>query len=305
MKDLSHLKEAASSGGWLPDAQPRYAPQLAQAWADQLGDQDKAMATAEARMRHSWADMCARRLGYEVRGDAVTQPLTVADYWRFGTGTTIHEKWQDVMMKTFPHAEVEVTCQIDSIPSAGHIDLVLREYVMRPELDEPRSHVTAMELKTINGYGFKMAVGARGEAEGPRGSAITQAALNGYAIDADEIVIVYLSLENLSPRELTKVGKEEWQRFSAEWSMTKEEYWPIAEKEIRRFSKILEVVDEGALPPRAIPDLPFGARVVAPTKGTWNQFDDGGAVVGAGTTWHCGYCPFQSRCEEDGLHGDG
>lgn len=296
MKDLSHLKAPEQSAGWLPDKGAKYAPVLAQAWADELGDTSLEFSVPESRIRHSWAGNCARSIAYEViqreaGEDLVTEPLSVADHWRFGIGTAAHEKWQEVMQTLWDEAQIEVTCSIPEVPSSGHIDLVMRD-------DERK--LVAMELKTINGFGFKMAVGARGEAEGPRSSAVTQGALNGYSLGADEVVIVYLSLENLSPRELAKIGTEEWQRFSAEWTIPKDVFMPIAEREVKRFKKILEVVDAEALPPRAIPDLPQGARVSNPATGAWLQFDNEGAVINSGSTWHCAYCPFRSRCIADG-----
>lgn len=278
---------SAMSDAQLPDAEPSLAPKLAEAWAKAFDNEgDKPMATPEARIRHSWAAMCARAIGYNVTGTEPSQKLTVADHWRFGIGTSVHEKWQDVIVEAFPSAQVEVKVAIPEVPSAGHVDLWLE--------DEKE----AVELKSINGFGFKMAIGARGAAEGPRKSAVVQGALNAKALDAQNMKVVYLSLENLSPRELEKVGTEEWQRFAAEWTFPRDAWEPIADQEIDRFQKILKVVDDGGLPPRAIPELPKGARIVDPAKGAWTvETSDG--IVASGSTWQCGYCPFQSLCCDD------
>lgn len=299
MKDHSALPR--EPGGRTPDAEPWLAPRLAEAWAATLEDDTPPMASSEARIRHSWAGMCARAVGYHVTKTPVSEPLTVADHWRFGTGKVIHERWQAVVAEAFPEAEVEKKVVIDEIPSAGHIDLFLPSKSVHAapggDFDSPS---TAVELKTINGFGFKSSIGARGNAEGPRTSATVQGALNAHAAEADELKIVYLSLENLSPRELAKIGVHEWQRFAAEWTIPQDEWRETAEVEIRRFKKILEVVDAGDLPPRAIPgDLPKGARITDPSKGTWVVASAEG-ITASGSTWQCAYCPFTSQCIKDG-----
>lgn len=274
--------------GRYPDTEPGLAQVLADAWAATVDEGPKAMASSEARVRHSWAGFCARRLGYEIRGDEVSEPLSVADHWRFGTGTVIHERWQEVVAQAWPDAEVEKQVTIDDIPSAGHIDLFIADPVP-----------VAVELKTINGFGFKQAIGARGTPEGPRTSAVTQGALNAHAAGAEVMKVIYLSLENLSPRELQKIGLHEWQRFAAEWTYERDEWEPIADAEISRFKKALEFVDSGKLPPRAIPDLPKGARITNPQTGAWTVTTADG-ITDTGSTWQCAYCPFRSRCTDDG-----
>lgn len=421
MRDLSGLKVPAAAMGNPPDSQARYAPRLAQAWADTLDDGSLAMAFPEARIRHSWAGMCARKIGYMVTGAEETNPIDLADRWRFGIGTTIHEKWQAIMADAFPGCEVEKRVWIEECKSAGHIDCFIpgdpttastsldgdrggpddrlldlaqgqdegglrsdrrpvaksvdgtgpshdvrgagrpdpgrptpRSPLSSPGMLQPRpsgtgdtggeqstgrddedllpegSRVpprepgssdrleagqgmqrmrapaerslvggTAIELKTINGFGAKLAIGARGPAEGPRSSAILQGALNGLASGAGEVVVVYLSLENLSPREFQKIGGHfSWQKFCAEWTFPSELFLPMAIREVNRMKRILEIIDEGQLPPRSVPDLPQGARIVDPRRGTW-QISQDGAITDAGSTWMCGYCSFTERCADD------
>lgn len=418
-KDLSKLPTMPKPDANPPDAAPYFSALLAEAWEAAVDhDDDKAMAFPEARLRHSWAGSCARRIGYQMTKAPVTEPIDVADHWRFGLGTIIHERWQDVLLKAFPEAEVERKVWIEECKSAGHVDLFVprghllgrrgpdgelldvdpsdREARLRSvlgrdsagadapdgvDVDErsdpdgvasgssvsgegvlqsdasgtgddggeqpsggsdedalpegssvhggqpdpaeephepgvqavwtgPGERVvgggTAIELKSINGFGMKMAIGARGPAEGPRTSAIIQGALNGLALDADEVVLVYLSTENLSPRELANLEKygtvkeaQPWQKFAAEWTYTREQFEPIAKAEVARFKKILAVVDEGGLPPRAIPvDLPRGARITDPMNGGWQVVEDG-MIIDSGSTWQCHYCPYQTHCAAD------
>lgn len=318
MKDLSDLPPAARlAHGRQPDVTPRYGILLAQAWYDQYvadGFTTKDHAVEGTAFRNSSAGVCTRALGYDtfITQEEVSNPPTMADSWRFFLGQAVHEMLQEKLQVAYgPGAEVEV--KVDMRPfglnSSGHIDAVVRT----PTGEILASHddtgdvlemrTVAIEYKTINGFGFKMAVGARGDAEGPRTSAVLQGALNALAVDADELVIVYCSLELLSPREFDKIGGgPEHLRFMAEWTYTKDEYVPLAEAEIRRMQKVLAYSDQGLLPPRMIPGLPAGARVSDPKKGAWTVVVDN-QIKDAGTTWHCGYCRHQDRCIADGGPG--
>lgn len=299
-KDLSELPAGDQREGVLPDAAPRYAPVLARAWENTVEKGELAFAVPGTRFRHSWAGKCARELSYLTLGYEPSEPFDEATYWVFGIGKAIHELWQQRLMDAFPGCEVEVNCRIDEMDSSGHIDAVITGD--NSGVGVPAGKKVALELKTINGFGFKMAIGARGKAEGPRDSAIIQGALNAHAVDADELVIVYLALENLSPREAHNKGlKEPWQRFSAEWSWTREQYEPIALAEIARVQQIHKIIDGGNLAPRLIPSLPAGAEIVDPLKGTWIQRDaTGNNIAQTGSFWGCAYCSFRSQCVADG-----
>ena len=298
-KDLSDLPKGDRREGKLPDARPRFTGPIAEAWYEKWKEtSDLAFAVEGTRIRHSWAGKCARELGYRLTDTEESNPIDIASAWTFTIGHMVHDKWQEFLQLVFPNAQIEVKGVIEEIDSSCHVDAVVTFEI------EGKLWKVALELKSINGFGFKMAIGARGEAEGPRGSAIKQGALNAVAMGADELVIAYVSLENLSPREVEKLGlREPWQRFTAEWTFSREEYTAIANEEKLRLSTILAVVDAGKLPPRSIPDLPKGARVTDPKSGTWTQVDAEGAVINAGTTWQCGYCSFQTRCNAD-LHGE-
>lgn len=302
MKDLSDLPAAARrQGGVLPDPTPRYGLLLAEAWYQTYvdgGNTVKDHAVAGTSFRNSSAGICTRALSYDtfITQTEVSNPPTIADSWRFFLGQAVHEALQAELQVAYgDQAEVEV--KVDMRPfgldSSGHIDAVVVHDGVK----------TAIEYKTINGFGFKMAVGARGEAEGPRTSAVLQGALNALAVDADEMVIVYCSLELLSPREHTKIGGgPEHLRFMAEWTFTREQYEPMARAEIARMQQVVSYVDQGLLAPRMIPGLPNGARITDPTKGAW-QVIANGEVRDMGTTWHCGYCRHQDRCIADGGPG--
>lgn len=296
-KDLSGLP-ATPAHGEPPVKDPSIGPLLAAAWADAFVDTeahpvDLPMSHESARIRFSWAGSCSRQIGYRLTEAEITEPLSPADHWRFGLGHLVHDQMQAVVQAAFPGAEVEVKTSFENGALAGHGDVLI------PDHNEAGSKTISVEIKTINGFGFKKAVGARGAAEGPRTSAKLQGALNALAQDADELVILYLSMENLSPREAKNIGADEIGRFCAEWRYPRAEFEPWAEAERERLLQILALVDVGSMPAANIPaEMPMDARIIDPVKGFW-QVKENGKVTDAGSTWQCGYCPFQTICAKD------
>lgn len=289
MKDLSQLPKAAATPGHPPDIQPWFCEQLAEAWALGVGDDHKDMAFPEARVRHSWAGWCARKIAYSMT-DTPGTPLSPSSAWVMGLGTLVHDRWQEVMLKVFPDGEIEKKVWIEDCKSAGHIDLFI------PETIHGR---VAVELKTIGGYGFKVAVGAKGQAQGPRSTAYLQGALNGLAEDCDRIVVVNLATENIAEWAAQKLGPEDWRRYSAEWSYDRAAYEPDARREVQRMADITRLVDDERQVPRCVPiEMPTGARITNPKTGAW-VLKENGAVTQAGSYWGCNYCAFQGVCEDD------
>lgn len=337
--DLSGLPQGDKPAGRPPVDVPLIVDRLALAWHQLYlddGNDELAMAIEGARWRASWSGMCARAVGYEityadqkralgelidtldgrqgddltddeaadlseavgqVEGFAPSDPHSISDHWRFGIGSMTHAALQAVIVEAFPDAEAEVKIKIDTF-GAAHADLVINEKV------DGAPFRTLVEIKTTGGFAFKlMSTAFKGAPEGPRSSAVTQGAVAAQAIDADRLIIGYLSLECLSPDIAAKNGRDEIGRFAAEFHYTREEYEPIAERELRRVRRILEVVDAGELPPRSVPDIPAKARIDDPLKSAWTMRDDSGAIVMAGQIWggqFCKYCQWQGQCLSDG-----
>lgn len=296
-----------------PDDHPRFAVRLAHAWADRHVDEsDRPFAIEGSKVRGSWAGKCVRDLGYRIAGLEETDPPDLAGYWRMSLGQILHEQIQEVLSEAFPMASIEHVVSFLDGAGSGHADVFLAlgdngvNYDTKYLAPDHPARRILIEVKSINGFGFKRAVGARGSAEGPRDNALAQAALYGKALDAHEIVIVYLSLECLSDRELVKLmgtdAGESWRKFAAEWTYERDEFLPIAQRHETILAKAIEMAgdDEHPLLPRHVPDqMPNGAVVVDPTKGLWELKQDG-QILDAGETWLCNYCGNRSRCIADG-----
>jgi hypothetical protein len=294
VRDLSHLPVARDddASGPAPDAQPRFGPILAQRWFDDAVP--LARAHPDARFRHSDAGNCARAIAYAAMDLPESNPMDLPGYWVVELGKLIHALWQEELVKQFPGAEVEV--KVHEGRRAGHVDAVVKLPVARSEA-EPYDgvRVIAIEGKSVGGYAYQLAVGAKGQPQGPKDKHVVQAALHGRATDADEVVVVYWGRDAISVQQAERKGFDQLTRFTAEWTFTREQYEPVADAEIARVEGILSLLDDGVLPARIIPGLPKGAMVVQPQKGAWVATRDGQAIS-SGTAWQCPYCRWQDTC---------
>lgn len=297
--DLSGLPSAAPqyTDGLTPDPEPRFVHVLAEKWmAEDVARGEKPRASEAARFRHSDAGKCARAIGYSALNLPASDPMDLCGINNVRIGSLVHDAWQEAMTDRFGSAFVaEVTVSSLNGRGAGHVDGVLTT----PQ-GEREEQVTAFELKTIGGFGFKAAIGRAGRgstAEGPKAEHILQGAISAVSLDADELVVAYIGKEAISvnmARGLDEVG-----RFAAEWTFTREQFEPLADDELKRITGILDLVESGQLPRRTMPDLPRGAEIVDEQKGRWEQHSQG-KLVDTGTTWMCGYCRHQTLCGQVG-----
>lgn len=310
-RDLSDLPraETAAPAGVAPDAHPRFVGVLAAAWDASRGD-DKPTALG-TRVRHSDAGKCARALAYTAAGIPRSDPMDLCGVWNTSLGTLIHDRWQEALVAAWPTAEIEVKVGHDDLDASGHIDAVITLPCADCEgagevggqacpgcLGDSTDRVIAYELKTIGGYGYKAAVGRarRGTpAEGPKPEHVAQAALNGLAVGADEVIVGYLAKECISVNQAR--GLDDLARFAAEWTFTRDEYEPIAIAERDRMAGVLALVDDGMLAARKFPAgmLPAGAEIVDPASGRWEVTGPDG-VEDTGTWWSCSYCAHRTLC---------
>ena len=288
-RDLSDLPPA---NGLTPDEQPRFISVLVDEWAESRDD-DKPTANGTP-FRHSDAGKCARAISYTAAGIPRSDPMDITGVWNTSLGTLIHEQWQEALQARYPDAEVEVTCSMVGADGSGHIDAVIRT----------DDRTICYELKSCGGFAFKAAVGAARKgtpAEGPKAAHLLQAALNGRAVDADEVIVGYLAKECISANVARRFGiTDDVGRFAAEWTLTRQQYEPLADLEAERVAGILALVADGRLAARKSPEMPVGAEVDDPQTGAWVQWvndEDGDRVLNdSGSTWECDYCSFQTVC---------
>ena len=251
------------------------------------------------RFRHSDAGSCARAIAFAAVDAPVTNPMGEPDHYITSLGHLIHDEWQAKLAEAYPGTKVEVKVQIGD-DTSGHSDAEVTLEALDDGADQeakPAKRLVSIEAKSVGGFAYKQAVGERGPAQGPSPRHVVQGALNGFASGADEVVVVYLPKELLSHQAAARMRCSEQLRGVAEWTLTRDQYVPIAEREIHRVEGILDLVDHGTLPRRKIPDpdLPLSAEIIDPANAHWTASDDRGNLT-SGTHWACWYCRFQRLC---------
>lgn len=296
-RDLSHLPVAQASAAlnWPPDRTVRFMSVLAEKW--QAEDRKVAKA-ADTRFRHSDGGGCARAIAYAALELPWSNPVDISGIHVMERGRILHELLQEALRERYGMG-AEIDCIIDGFDGSGHADgLVDTTQETDPPSDMLKGWRIVAEYKTVGGYAYKLAVGERSEPRGPRWMYVVQGALNAKALHADELVIGLLSVEAISQQVADRKHYTDVQRFAAEWTLTRDEYMPIADAEIERVSNILAGLDRGELPSRTIPDpeMPRRHVITDPRKGVWVEFNDKGEVIDSKTTWQCAYCRWQDTC---------
>jgi hypothetical protein len=237
-----------------------------------------------------------------VTAGADDEPVRVTASWEYGD-TTIQAEYipyvdQHTHWGLIGHCEFEVKCEIPGV-GTGHADVWCPQGVPGTHLE---GRPTAFELKHSGGFAWKLQIGERGAAQGPRWSAKNQGALCGMALGAEVVVLATVATEVISKGLAKGKNIPEMHRGFGEWVYERDEWEPWALAEVARVKRILEVLDAGGLPPRALsdPQIPKKARVISPDqRGAW-VLEVQGKTIEAGTYWGCEYCGHRPRCIADG-----
>lgn len=299
-RSIADLPRADRPDGNPPSVNNFVAEAIADSWFAaylERGEDQKGLAIPEAGpYRGSMASKrCDRALYYGLADTPPSNPPGQADMWRMGLGSTVHLMLQDIADQLFPDAENEVKIDLRKIgiPGSSHADIVMTHNGKR----------TLVELKSINGFGFKMiATTFKGPAEGARFGDVMQGALAAAAYDCEQLVVAYLSMEVVSPKMAESYSNTEAGRFAAEWHYTIEELQPHIDAEKDRIARIIRDVEHG-MPSRRLlvaPDYPEDAVVTSPEDGMWMVKGEGQAIEDTGDTWMCSYCWHRDICISDG-----
>ena len=301
-RSIQDLPRADRPEGNIPAKNNFVAEAIADAWYDAYianGEDQLGHAIPEAGpYRGSFASKrCNRALAYGLERIQPSNPPTQADMWRMGLGSTVHEMLQRIVADLFPGSENEVKIDLRPIgvPGSSHADIVM----------DYNGRKTLVELKSINGFGFKMiATPFKGAPEGARFGDVMQGALAAAALGCEQLVVAYLAMEVVSPQLAKDYSETEAGRFAAEWHYTVEELQPIITAEVKRITTLVDYVAEhGAKLVRrelVAPEYPEGAIVTDPARGMWIVRGEGQAIEDTGDTWMCAYCWHRDLCINDG-----
>lgn len=283
------------SDGVAPDADDRFIREALTKYLDVAEplDDELELAIPEAGpVRGSQAGQCARRISYDLDPDVEAAPFDMSSRWNFAMGTFIHDQ---VQAYGGGQAEVKVDLNPIGVKGSAHLDQLLDE----------DGRTVAVEIKSINGTGFKQAATRdRGPATGPKIAHLLQGGLAALALGADDLRLAYVAKENAAPWHVARHGynpESPVAGFAAQWTLEVESLRPRLEREAKRLAKIVDLHEKGEWAPRSIvdEDVPASALIVNPERGDWTVTDGDGQVLSAGKTWQCDYCSYQERCAAD------
>jgi len=303
--DLSDLPKPTASAN-APSSTPLLMRLVAEQWfSDHMAQRvPRTRAIEELPLRASeLAVRCDRQYFYVLTDVASTEPDGPASIWRFHLGQVVHDAI-DAAIASLPkpsptdgwRTEVDVDLTPAGIPGSAHADAV--HYTN----DVPD---IVAEFKSVPGFGFKlMATKFKGQPEGPKFEHCLQAAVTAVALNAPKFIVGYMALESVSPSLAAGVGADDYGRFTAEWQFDTDDWRPIVEREAKRQQRLLAAARRGAQPARTLdhPDIPGGAYIDDPKRGSWLALGSDGNIRQSGKTWMCDYCRFRTRCIDDGAN---
>lgn len=276
---------------------PLDAPVMGRAIGDKLRAERSERALAgPTRFRCSDANGCARKIAYQSLGVPKDVQYSAESLVAFRAGDAYHQMAQEAAVRS-----VNARCElpVDWTPTAslsGHCDGVYRLAELKALLDADHpiladlrargakaADVVAMEVKSMAGWGFRLATGTAtkaAELPGPKLADLLQCGMYALApqVEARWLHMVYIDKD----RNLT-----------AEWIIGADE--PLAHlgdrtvrelvaEELERLNAIEATIVAGDLPARDVPG--YGRVIVPPER---DSRDD---------PWQCRFCSWQPSCAE-------
>lgn len=298
-----------------PPRKPRVVTSVAETWFENWQQRDEYgwghVLPDAGPWRGSYSGKrCDRQLEYAFRGTP-EEDKSIADVYRLGLGTMVHDVFQAAMMAAFrDKGEAEMALDLNSIGIPGSMRVDFVYLLEQPDPEDPQVAgdplYIPIELKTINGFGFKMAATTfKGPPQGPRSGHRLQLACAIVALDAPYGILGYLSLENIGPELVEAIydNPTPVQQFAAEWAVSRDEAEQLVWDEAARIKRVLAFIEahpDEHMPRELVdPDYPAGALVTRPENGQWVTMVDGKPTQ-TGKTWMCAYCDNRATCIEDG-----
>ena len=230
-------------------------------------------------MRCSDAGSCIRKRGFAAIEAPETEEIGPETLLAFEIGNSIHEVLQEAFLND-PGLEVEVETPIDlshlGVSLSGHTDGIITM---------PNGTKIILEIKTMSGFGAKMHF--RGE---PKREHVAQAGLYALGVEADGILLVYVSKESDFRSGIRPGQIAQWYYGLDDEVFFGESVRSITEDELSDCADIESIVKNGMIPAPLVPN-DTGAKVLV---------EDPPDYGGKGSPWNCRYCLYNSLCRTVG-----
>lgn len=280
----------------FPPSPPEFMPKIIGQWLSHQDLSERARAVPDTRWRASWYGFpCDLALRMRVDGVEPSNPADVSGLWRMGLGTMIHDALQTYVTEAFPEAEVEVATDLrPELDGSATVDFLI-DLTERVENGIATERIL-LELKTLGGFGFKMAAAPfKGGPEGPKHGHIQQASIAARKLDCDRLIIGYVSMENISADLAASMEVDEIGKFTAEWHFDRNEIAIFAQEAQDRANLILTEADTGSITEPRFHDWNVPKQAVITEKGKWAVIE-GNRRIKVGRAWCCSYCDFKDVC---------
>ena len=250
--------------------------------------------------RVSDAGACIRKRTFSAAKAFESDEFSSQSYMAFEIGNAIHESIQAAMDECgngwIFEAEVpidltEITKKVghgfESFGLSGHADGVISEA-------GGSGWKAILEVKTVSGYAAKLAWPSGNDA-GPKREHVAQAALYALGVEAESILIVYVSKESDYRSGIKAGDMMQWEiglHEETDWFGGQTPY-DIAIDELRHFQYAARFFDNDQIAPAFVPDDDGELKLIHDRP----EYQQKGAKP-----WNCAYCNYNTVCRSLSEH---
>ena len=228
------------------------------------------------RFRCSDAGSCLRKRGMAAIGAAESNAIAPQSLLAFEIGNSIHETLQEAFAAaegfTF-EAEVPIDLSEFGPSLSGHTDGIITG---------PDGSKTILEIKTMAGFGFKLA-----KSGGPKREHVAQAGMYALGVEADRILLVYVAKEGDFRAGFKPGAVLEFEYLMTDEVFDGESVHDVAMAEIDMFKMADDMLDKGIVTSRLVPDDSGKLQEVERVPGYMEK---------GGKPWQCAYCQYNDAC---------
>ncbi|MGA0270766.1 MAG: hypothetical protein ACO3ME_10755 [Ilumatobacteraceae bacterium] len=229
--------------------------------------------------RCSDAGSCIRKRGFAAVGAVESNEIAPTSLLAFEIGNSIHDTLQEAFAGTEGFqfaAEVPIDLSPLGVSLSGHCDGIITM---------PNSRKIIVEIKTMAGFGFKLA--ASGTSGGPKREHVAQAGLYALGMDASAILLVYVSKEGDFRAGFKPGAVLQWEYDLDDEVFPGETVKDVAIAELDNFKLAESHLETGEIAPRLVPN----------DAGELVEVDDVPAYMAKGAKpWQCAYCQYNDAC---------
>ncbi len=230
--------------------------------------------------RASDAGSCIRKRVFSAIDTLETEEIAPTSLLAFEIGNAIHESIQEALLRSTDvmlEVETPIDLSTEALSLSGHTDGIIT-------MDDGTKII--LEIKTMAGFGARQTFGGS-----PKREHIAQAGMYALGVEADGILLVYVSKETVFKTPIKPGSVEQWYFGMDDEALPYESVREIAQIELDRFTDANGIFDSGMLPEALVPN----------DAGELVRVDNPPGYMSKGIKpWNCAYCNYNSICRAVG-----